>query len=128
MYWLGFFLSGFLAFSQGFEGHGERPDNPEYLAHSRLVTIRVVPAGKSAQIFIAGNRAADLDFKNTNKLLQITAVSPNRRREVLEFQPNGQSYVVPKLPDWEEGFQLYVKTESRGKVEETKIPIKSGTF
>jgi hypothetical protein len=104
---------------------GERPDRPEYLATGRLLTVRVVPMDRTAKLFFAGHKAADLDLKREHKLLEITALNPTgRQSETLKFNQQGDAYVIQNLPKWKEPFQLNLKSEARGEIEEIKVQIK----
>jgi hypothetical protein len=122
--YLSLIFSDPVAFAQVNE-RGERPDNEEYLAHSRLLILRIVPGDKVAKLYVAGNETAKIDLNKEHRILEITAVSSRNKREVLDFRKDGQTYIITKLPEWQEPYDIAVKSETRGDIGEAKIRIKN---
>lgn len=98
------------------------PGLQEYKAESRLFTVFVVPKDKSAKLFFAGKEAAKIDFNKDHKVLEITAFKKGKK-ETLSFDKNGDAYVISNLPSWKEPYELQIKSETKGKIEKTKVKI-----
>lgn len=116
----------FTAMAQAQQPPGPRPDNPEYLAESQLLTLRFVPKDGLGKIYMAGRKAGDIDFHKNAKILSVTLLK-NSRRDTLQFtQPekNSEPVNVSGLPMGTEPYDLEVKTQVRGKIENTPIHIK----
>ena len=96
----------------------------QYTAEGRMLTVKLVPGDKAAKLFFVGKKVADLDFQKDHKLLSIVAVS-NDKKEILKFTGAGDSYEVSELPKWKTPYELTLKTELKGQVEEIKVKIKS---
>jgi hypothetical protein len=119
---LTFLFGGSASFAQ--ISQGERRDNVEYLSQGRLLNVRIVPGQKSVKIFIAGNKITDLSYNKDHKLLEVTATNPDQQKQVLQFTKDGDAYVISKLPEWDNNYELNLRAETRGQVEEHKIQIK----
>lgn len=102
---------------------GERPDNPEYMSTGKLVTIRVVPGDRTAKLYVVGKKAAELNVQKDHQILEITALSPQKKTEILQFQRNGDAYEISNMPSWKEPYDLNVKAETRGQKEEVRVRI-----
>jgi hypothetical protein len=98
------------------------PGLPQYKSEAKLFTIFVVPKDKTAKIFFAGKEAAKIDFEKDHKVLEITAFQKGRS-ETLAFDKNGDTYIISNLPSWKEPYELQIKSETRGELEQTKIKI-----
>lgn len=103
---------------------GERPDRPEYLAQSRLLTLRVVPGDKNAKLYFAGQKVAGMDWRKDHQVLEITALT-SKKTETLQFNREGDAYVIPQLPNWNEPYDLVVKSQTKGQVENIHVKIKN---
>lgn len=104
---------------------GPRPDNPEYLAESQLLTLRFVPRDKVGKIYFAGRKAGDLDFRKHAKILSVTLLK-NSQRDTLTFTPSAHetgAVSVSGLPTGAESYDLEVRTNVRGKIENTPIHV-----
>ena len=101
---------------------GERPTDPEYLAQGHLLILRVVPHENTAKLFFAGHKFAHIDFQKDHKVLEITAFKANEREE-LQFSKQGDSYLVPHLPDWSQPYDLVVKSATKGKIENLRVHL-----
>lgn len=99
-----------------------RPGDPQFWTEGRLLVLKVVPGDKSAKFFFAGKKMANIDFKKDHKLLSITAINKDKV-ETLQFKDNGESYEVTKMPSWKGAYELNVKSEVRGSVEDLKIKL-----
>lgn len=98
------------------------PDDPNYMAQGRMLILRVVPGDKSLKLFFLGKKAGELDMKKDHLVLSITATG-NKKQEVLKFKESGEAYEVSELPKWNEPYDLSVKSQVKGTVEELKVKI-----
>lgn len=98
------------------------PGSLEYSAEGRMLVLKVVPGDKSAKLFFFGKKSAELDFNKDHKLLSVTATSAGKT-ETLTFKKNPDSYEVLNLPQRYKPYELKVKSEVRGKIEDLKIQI-----
>lgn len=96
----------------------------QYTAEGRMLTVKLIPGDKAAKLFFVGKKVADLDFQKDHKLLSIVAIS-NDKKEVLKFTGTGDSYEVADLPKWKTPYELSLKSELKGQVEEIKVKVKS---
>lgn len=94
----------------------------KYEAEGRLLVLKVVPGNKSAKLFFVGKKAAELDLKAGHKLLSVTAMGEGQKEE-LKFRNTGDSYEVTNFPEWPKAFELRVKSEIKGQIEEHKLKI-----
>ncbi|GEM_PF-5507167 len=104
------------SFSQEIQSQG----HPQIGGEGRLVMVRVVPGDKTAKLFFVGKKAAEIDFKKDHKVLSITAFSDGKSEE-LRFKSTGESYEVFGTPN--KPYDLNVKSEIRGKVENIKVNV-----
>lgn len=107
-----------VAFSQ----EPPRPGDPQFGGEGRMVILRVVPGDKSAKLYFIGKKAAEINFNKDLKLLSVTALSGGKT-ETLQFKNTGDSYEVLNTPSEKGPYELNVKSEVRGKVEEIKVKI-----
>lgn len=116
-----------LAFLSPLKAQIGAPDFPpglqQFKTESKLFTVIVVPNDKNAKIFFAGHAAAKIDFEKDHKLLEVYAFKKGQK-EQLSFDKNGDTYIISNMPSWKEPFELQLKSETRGQVEETKVKIK----
>lgn len=103
-------------FAQEIQSQG----HPQIGGEGRLLIVRVVPGDKTAKLFFAGKKAAEIDFKKDHKVLSITALSDGMSEE-LHFKSTGDAYEVYGTPN--KPYDLNVKSEVRGKVETIKVNI-----
>lgn len=101
-----------------------RPGDPQFGGEGRMIILRVVPGDKSAKLYFLGKKAAEIDFNKDHKLLSVTAFSEGKR-ETLQFKNNGDSYEVMDVPSEKGSYELDVKSEVRGKVEDIKVKIQT---
>lgn len=95
----------------------------EYTAKGQLATIRVVPGNKTAQIFLVGKEAVSMDLKNEPKIISVTLLQKQKRRQ-LELNQEGEAYVVKNLPGkGTEPFELLIQTQLRTQKEEVKVKV-----
>jgi hypothetical protein len=98
------------------------PDDPNYMAQGRLLVLRVVPGDKSVKLFFAGKKAGELDLKKDHLVLSVTATG-EKKQESLKFKESGEAYEVLNLPAWNEPYDLSVKSQIKGKIEELKVKM-----
>lgn len=103
-------------FAQGYNG------NPKYEAEGRLLIFRIVPADKSAKIFLVGRKAGELNLGKDARLISVTTLRGSQAEE-LKFNGDGTSYEV-SLPSKETDLTLTLKAEIRGQPDHVKIKIK----
>ncbi len=101
---------------------GERLSNPEYLGSGRLLTIRIVPADRTAKLYVVGKKAAQIEIGKDYQVIEITALN-KKQNETLEFRRDGEAYVISNLPKWNEPYDLKVRAETRGQKDEVKVRI-----
>lgn len=101
-----------------------RPGDPQFGGEGRMIILRVVPGDKTAKLYFLGKKAAEIDFNKDHKLLSVTAFSEGKR-ETLQFKNNGDSYEVMDVPSEKGSYELDVKSEVRGKVEDIKVKIQT---
>lgn len=100
-----------------------RPGDPQISGEGRLIILRVVPGESTAKLYFVGKKAADINLKKDHKLVSVTAFS-NGKREELHFKTisGGNSYEVLNVPS-ATPYQLDVRSEIRGKVEDIKVNV-----
>ena len=100
----------------------ENPLKPEYQSVSRSVVLRVVPGDKTAKLFVAGHKTATADLSKQPVVVSVTAWNQGES-EILDFRRDGDGYLITELPKWREPYDINVKLESRGNLEEMKVRI-----
>lgn len=100
-----------------------RPGDPQFGGEGRLIILTVVPGESTAKLYFIGKKAADINLKKDHKLVSVTAFS-NGKREELRFKTisGGNSYEVLNVPA-ATPYQLDVRSEIRGKVEDIKVNV-----
>lgn len=111
-------LSG-VAFAQ----EPPRPGDPQFGGEGRMIIVRVVPGDKTAKLFFLGKKQAEIDFTKDHRLLSVTALSGGKS-EMLQFKNTGDSYEVLNVPTGKGPYELDVKSEIKGKVEDIKVKIR----
>lgn len=100
-----------------------RPGDPQFGGEGRMLILRVVPKDKTAKLYFLGKKSAEINFNKDHKLLSVTALS-NGKRETLQFKNTGDSYEVLNVPSDKGIYELDVKSEVRGKIDDIKVKIK----
>lgn len=121
-----FTVIGFSCFSIAQVPPGPRPTNPEYQTQSKLVVLRFVPMDKKGKLFLAGNKAADIDFRKGAKIVDVTILRKNQKKDILQVTRVGdsfQEYEIVGLPPSTEPYDLQIRTEVRGKYENMEIRV-----
>ncbi|MGZ3786754.1 MAG: hypothetical protein ACXVC3_19605 [Bdellovibrio sp.] len=101
-----------------------RPGDPQFGGEGRLIILRVVPADKTAKLYFVGKKAAEIDFNKDHKLLSVTALSGGKS-ETLQFKNTGDAYEVLNVPSEKGPYELSVKSEVKGKIEDIKVKIQT---
>lgn len=102
-----------------------RAGDDEYMVQGRLVVLKFVPKDQKAKLFFAGKKAGEIDFKKDHKILTITAFDKQNKKEILTFNKDGEAFEIPNLPSWKKPYNLEIKTETKGQIEDFKIEVKS---
>ena len=95
----------------------------EMRAESRLFTLRFVPQDKKAKLFFSGKEMVKIDFEKDHKVLEITALGKGKK-EILKFTKDGEAYTIDQLPQWNDSYELEVKTHTKGQIENTRVLIR----
>ncbi|MGZ3768856.1 MAG: hypothetical protein ACXVCP_05125 [Bdellovibrio sp.] len=119
-----FSLTVLLSLVKAFAQEPSRPGDPQFGGEGRLVILRVVPGDKTAKLYFIGKKAAEFDFNKDHKLLSVTALS-NGKSETLQFRNKGDSYEVLNVPSEKGAYELNVKSEIKGKVEDIKVKVQT---
>jgi hypothetical protein len=106
-----------LAFAQQFY-------SGQYRVESNLIILRFVPADKTAKIFLAGKKFAELDFNKDAKVLSVVMLN-DTKKEILQLNRAGDFYEVESAKAFPESYQIIVNTEIRGKYQEIKLKVKN---
>lgn len=101
-----------------------RPGDPQFGGEGRMIILRVVPGDKTAKLYFMGKKSAEINFNKDHKLLSVTALSEGKR-ETLQFKSTGDSYEVLNVPSEKGAYELNVKSEVRGKIEDIKVKIQT---
>lgn len=93
------------------------PDKRALMAQGQLVSVRVVPAEKSAKLYVVGKKVA----QTKPKVLQVTAFNKDQEEE-LHMTPQGEYYTVnnPKL---KKPYSLRVRTQLDKDEEKFEIKV-----
>jgi hypothetical protein len=97
---------------------------PEYSHQGSLVSLRIVAKDRTAKIFVAGNKAVEMNLKQEPKLLSVSLLDKSKR-EVLKMDKQGDFYEVRGLPAGHKAYQLLIEAELQGQIENMKVNIPS---
>lgn len=96
---------------------------PQYFAEGAAVALRVVPQDKTARVYLMGRKAVDMDFKKKSKVLSVTLNSKNPGE--LRINQKGEYYEIEGLPNSKDPYELSIRTETQGQLEDIKVKINS---
>ncbi len=98
-------------------------DMEEYKAESRFLILRIVPGDKSAKLYLAGKKSAELSLQKDTQLLSVTAFDDSKKTETLKFSGEGDQYIIENLPQWKKPYQIKVKAQVKGLPEELHVKV-----
>lgn len=102
-----------------------RAGDDEYMVQGRLVILKFVPKDQKAKLFFAGKKTGEIDFKKDHKILTITAFDKQSKKEILSFSKDGEAFEITNLPSWKKPYELEIRTETKGQIEDFKIEVKT---
>ena len=101
------------------------PDKRALMAQGQLMSVKVVPADKSAKLYILGKKAAESKPSIRPKLLQVTAFNKDEEEE-LHLTPEGEYYTVSN-PKLKRPYSLRVRAKVEEKEEKFEIKVPQNT-
>lgn len=102
------------------------PDKRALMAQGQIMSVRVVPADKSAKLFVLGKKALDYKAGLKPKVLQVTAFNSGEEEE-LHLTPEGDYYTINN-PQIKKPYSLRVRTQLDKQEEKFEIKVPTTTI
>lgn len=96
-------------------------DKRALMAQGQLMSVQVVPAEKSAKLYVLGKKTLETKPAIKPQILQVTAFNAGEEEE-LPVKPEGDYYTV-KNPKIKQPYSLRVRTQLDKQVEKFEIKV-----
>lgn len=97
------------------------PDKRALMAQGQLMSVRVVPADKTAKLYILGKKVVQTGPKIRPRILQVTAFNQDQEEE-LHLTPEGDYYTVSN-PKLSKPYSLRVRAQLAHEEEKFEISV-----